>query len=517
LLKVAVCSSEAIIHGEFLNLSNCTNIQVVKHLTFNSIDLRKSLAVDNEDVIDLSLLNKNLLEGFYEDYLYKNNLDLILYSCNYERIIMNMMDRFDIYKNQTYKNRRNIYYKLLGFWNEFFIKNEVDLVFFSGIPHEVADYGIYIVCKYLNINTIILTPVHQLNRVMINTDYTTPYYNEKFQILYNELNFSERINFDVTYETHLNSHMQIKFKDDIRKFQGDKKEINFEMGVPKFFKSFCKAIIRRTLQNEQITKSYKINEYFKLRSFVLKFLYLLLSYMQVSLESKKLKIEYNKSIKKDFDTNCNYILYYLHFEPESSTTPMGGFFNNQELIISTLASNMPKDWQLVVKEHWYQIRNFSGYSYLGRDFGFYSRIASFKNVTLLGHDVESFSILKGSKAVATITGSIGWEAHVLGKPVLLFGNAWYDNQPNVHRCKNTEDVIAALTSIDNFHDLTSTNLKNFPELRNTILDIHNKSFTFNYSKEECRNLGLVWDEKEIKIKLDKVIKFVSNNYKTIFN
>ena len=55
--------------------------------------------------------------------------------------------------------------------------------------------------------------------------------------------------------------------------------------------------------------------------------------------------------------------------------------------------------------------------------------------------------VRNARAVATITGFIGWEALLRGVPALVFGAAWYRACRGIYRIKTRQDVDAALASI----------------------------------------------------------------------
>lgn len=59
------------------------------------------------------------------------------------------------------------------------------------------------------------------------------------------------------------------------------------------------------------------------------------------------------------------------------------------------------------------------------------RFKALKNVELLAQSVSSFEAINHAAAVATITGTAGWEGLQMGKPVILFGRAWYSSLPGV--------------------------------------------------------------------------------------
>jgi hypothetical protein len=353
---------------------------------------------------------------------------------------------------------------------------------------------------------------------MINTDYRAPYYNQKFQKLYDEINLLESINFEEIFNNHLNFEKSIEVIDFLSQSKKEKKEIKFGFRSIGFFN-----LLWRLAKGGKTLKSSKISHFervFGSKSFfthVIQYLAYLNSFLQLNLEVRILNAEYRQSKKSEIGVEFNYVLFYLHYEPENSTIPMGGSFGNQEMVISTIASSLPKDWKIIVKEHPFQISNISRYSHLGRELGFYKRITAFPNLILLDHNFDSYKILQNARVAATITGSVGWEAHTLGKPVLVFGDVWYEGLPNIHRVTKKDNILNVLNAIT-VEDLTSTNKEDkLQELRDTIVEIHKQSFSFNYSKNECVNLGITWDESEIRIKLDKIIKFISANHQSIFS
>ena len=40
---------------------------------------------------------------------------------------------------------------------------------------------------------------------------------------------------------------------------------------------------------------------------------------------------------------------------------------------------------------------------------------------------SSFDLIANCKAIGTVCGTVGWESIVRGKPVILFGISWYEN------------------------------------------------------------------------------------------
>lgn len=113
-----------------------------------------------------------------------------------------------------------------------------------------------------------------------------------------------------------------------------------------------------------------------------------------------------------------YIYFPLHLQPEMTTDTIGHEYCDQLLAIEELIRKIPDDVFIYVKENPKQ----SGQM---REDSFYKRMKTFPRVKYLKRDVNSFELIKGAVAVATITGTAGWEALQMQKPVITFGSAWY--------------------------------------------------------------------------------------------
>ncbi|NJR53984.1 MAG: hypothetical protein HC768_04715 [Acaryochloris sp. CRU_2_0] len=119
---------------------------------------------------------------------------------------------------------------------------------------------------------------------------------------------------------------------------------------------------------------------------------------------------------------------------------MADVFVDQILIVQMLSSVLPEDVYLYVKDHPMQEK-------VGRDRKFYQELKQIRNVHLIPRDFNSFRILENSIAVATATGTVGWEALFRDKPVLMFGFNFYQHAPNVFHIQNIEQCRTAVHKI----------------------------------------------------------------------
>ena len=61
--------------------------------------------------------------------------------------------------------------------------------------------------------------------------------------------------------------------------------------------------------------------------------------------------------------------------------------------------------------------------------------------------MNSYKLISKSLAVATITGTAGWEAFVNKKPVLMFGSYFYQDAPGVFKVETAEESRDAISRI----------------------------------------------------------------------
>jgi hypothetical protein len=139
-----------------------------------------------------------------------------------------------------------------------------------------------------------------------------------------------------------------------------------------------------------------------------------------------------------------YVLYPLHFEPEAATLISAPYFVDQLSLIENIARSLPVDYKLYVKEHFASVGR--------RPLSYYKRIRSLYNVRLIHPFSDSFQLVENAAAVATISSTMGWEALLVEKPVITFGQVCYNSYPLV--------IQARLQPIEKWPEIFSKVLKN---------------------------------------------------------
>ena len=74
-------------------------------------------------------------------------------------------------------------------------------------------------------------------------------------------------------------------------------------------------------------------------------------------------------------------------------------------------------------------------------------LKSTKKVVFVPLETSTFELMKNAQAIATITGTAGWEALFKKKPVMVFGHNFYQYAPGVSLIKTKEDAQKAINDI----------------------------------------------------------------------
>ena len=177
---------------------------------------------------------------------------------------------------------------------------------------------------------------------------------------------------------------------------------------------------------------------------------------------KKILTTYNQ-LANEVNLAVPYVFVALQCEPERQTCPAGGVFGNQYLMIDMLSKLAPEGWKIYVKEHVSQFKVYQA-AERAKPIEFYNMIASMPNVQLVPLTYTSFELIDKAKASATVSGTVGWESVVRGKPTLLFGHAWYRDCKGVFITHTVENCKKAIQEIKNGYQVNMNEVKCFAQV-----------------------------------------------------
>ena len=127
-----------------------------------------------------------------------------------------------------------------------------------------------------------------------------------------------------------------------------------------------------------------------------------------------------------------YLLFGLHFQPEATTLIQAPHLVDQLPVVEAIAKALPASHWLYVKEHAPMLGR--------RPVGYYRRLKALRNVRLLGPYHDTHALIRGSEAVVTITGTMGWEALLYGVPAIVLGDVFYLSCGLAHVCHDLREM-----------------------------------------------------------------------------
>jgi hypothetical protein len=132
-----------------------------------------------------------------------------------------------------------------------------------------------------------------------------------------------------------------------------------------------------------------------------------------------------------------FVYYPFHVPADMALTLRSPEYLDQVATVDFLLRTMPDSHVLVVKEHPAQIGAISA----DRLFELARR---FDNFVLLRPQINNYAVLNGASAVISVNSKSGAEALLLGKPVVVMGDAFYRSCPLVCTADRLSDVPQVL-------------------------------------------------------------------------
>lgn len=243
--------------------------------------------------------------------------------------------------------------------------------------------------------------------------------------------------------------------------------------IPKLFKKRNTRAIKMSLKYSFI----KRDDMFQVGNPILKAIYFNLREVKRHITSKRI----NKFYSQDYQ-NKRFYLYPLHYHPESSTSIQAKYYDEFNLL-KNIAYSLPSDEYLVIKDH----ISASGYE----SYNFYKKLSQLPNVILAAPWENAKKLIKQSLGVMTLTSTVGYEAIILNKPVVVFGHVFYMNHPLVYKALGYHCINDGFNFIKNEHknyrDITVRFLAAYKEL--SFLFDCNENLNSDAKKERANILA----------------------------
>lgn len=397
------------------------------------------------------IFSKDIQEKAVECYL---DVDLINELSRYELQAMTMMNRLDYDRfSFNYMERERHYLNLIKSWTAVLDLYNINLVVSSVMPHRVYDYVLYLLCKKRGIKFVILqytlcpARIYATDNVYsIGDMFVADYHkylkekNLKKENLPDDLLkafVTVQKSYDEAKPYYMNQHAQ-----------KSKRYNNIFYYAKDYLKRYNLKGMLKVIKKGGVSVTMRKNRKYSLEDTR----FSIIDILRIELK----KMSYNKTMRQYYQSLATepvsgekFVFFPLHYQPEASTSPTGDIFVNQRLCIETILKNTPDDWLVYVKEHPTQFHNHM-LGHTSRIKEFYKDLLKSKRVRLIPQEITSFNIMKNAKAVATIIGTVGWEAVMHHIPVVMFGLFWYENMPGVLRITDAASAKGIKSFIDEY-------------------------------------------------------------------
>jgi RimJ/RimL family protein N-acetyltransferase len=388
----------------------------------------------------------------------------------YEKaLVLKMMDRIELEESFGFRDRVRLFHHLASWWEALLDYIKPDVMMIPTAPHVVYDYIAYALCRHRGIRTamfenasipgwLLPTPVfedgfpnlistyrvllsreHQDTTVRLSLQtedylsktrgaYVKPHEMKRFEKIYNQPSPSPTAN-------------------DFRLLGKKVLDVN---RYPRYLRHIVDATKRKLARSfgVSIRSRRRISGFYHGR-----FLVLGEATPRDEAQHSKWVAQRLLQLKQDYDLRADpvdlsakFIYVPLHVQPERSTSPNGGIYDHTELMVEALARTIPVDWLIYIKEHPSQFAPWQ-VGERGRRLSDYAAMAALPNTRLVPLDSNPFDLIDNARAVATITGTSGWEAIARGIPVLCFGIAWYQGCDGVFDVRRSDNLRAAIQAI----------------------------------------------------------------------
>ena len=357
-------------------------------------------------------------------------------------LLVDQIDRIDIGESMVLGQKRRLADMMISYWLNVILKFEIDIAIFGQPPHALGNYSLYVALMILDkdIRVYRYTGLNNLHFISDRIDDFPSNFEANLNEAINYQNPIEKLTSDTRSEIEKIRASQNQFehwyiKDNSqreKKYDKLKKKIIEQLDKENITEyldlvngPFLKKTRVKTISNDPdrvLSRNFKVpgrelwdepitageNKVYKIWSYGKK----------VTLQKK-----YNSLVSEQLPDK--FVFFALNYQPERTTNPDGGLFYDHYRCFLILDGLLPNDYKIVIKEHPNQ------YKYVGmgercRWLNYYDDFKKSNRCVFVPTSFSSHNIVLKAAATATITGMVGWETLLIGKPVFIFGATWYE-------------------------------------------------------------------------------------------
>jgi hypothetical protein len=286
------------------------------------------------------------------------------------------------------------------------------------------NYLLFIICKHNNIKYLSVQTTRNTGKYYYSRDQYGGW--SEFELRFKEL-----------LKRGLNQLEITEASEFVRKFREQQMippYMKSSIALPNFVKYINLPRIFINLKKDLIQNWYYKNHDYKLG-------YRMFEYRYTIIRTRRILYARIMKMFEKPDLKSKYILYPVHFQPEATTDIWAPYYSDQLATIKSIARSLPFGYHLYVKEH---------SALLGsKPISFYKEIGKIPNAKLIDPWSSISELIKNSAAVTVITSTTGLESIFWNKPLIVFGNVFYNIYPYVHLVRDINSLPGLIKEVIN--------------------------------------------------------------------
>jgi hypothetical protein len=179
-----------------------------------------------------------------------------------------------------------------------------------------------------------------------------------------------------------------------------------------------------------------------------------------------------------------YLFFGLHTQPESAIDVWAPFYANQLSVLEALVLAMPVSHRLLVKIHKSDAANYTAAQL--------ARMQALPGLDLVQPFADSRRFVDQADMIISIQGTMGLEAALLGKPVIMLGDSPVVKFPSAARIGELSELPALIRRM----------LERKPPARSAILDAYT-----DYLSPFLPAVHNDWTVRKTDAEIDKLVAF----------
>jgi len=422
LIEVAKKLKERKIRIIGVTLDNRWNF-LLKNSSFTLVNLGDYLKTNwNRTIITNELLEK------YENK-YGNNHDLSFF-INVDRLINDVNKK----KFKTWEDKLKFLLLHFDFWEEFFEKYDVD-AFYTTDTALLASLAGMAIAQHKGVRFKAINTTRDSEPRVVFVDN----YEDRWTSVNNI--YEELLKRELTYEEE---QFARNYLEEFRQKAKKPVYMGHSWHISGFRLPYVKEFLRRV--ERKIVYKWGRDRFDYVTPPPLR---RALKETKVILKRKFLTSFYFKTGKS---LNKKYIFFPLQLQPEESTDICGKWYSNQIATVEYISKALPLNYKLYVKEHKVAVGKREGL------LSYYEKLRRLPNVVLVHPFADSHEVIKHADLVIVISGTVGWEALLYGKPVITLGNVFYNNSGLVYKVSDLGELKKAICHLSKNYQLDKDKL-----------------------------------------------------------